>query len=281
MDLSIITVTHHSRDYIEDLVFSVMMSCFSIHFEHIIIDNASKDGTAEYIENHFAEHVTLIKNEENVGFSRANNQALQIARGRFLLFLNPDMCVKQGNLDHFIQWMDANPDVGLAGCKLLDPLGKESMDGRPKAFPNLSSALLWLVRLDSLFRREQIFLDTQSPQDVEAVKGAFLLVRREVVQKLGWGFDPRYFLLFEDTDLCREVHKLGYRNVYYPDLACIDYISRSFSIKSGKWIYREFTKSMLKYFRKWHPWYQWMCVALLIPLGFLFRIFFKRKSISF
>jgi O-antigen biosynthesis protein len=277
MDLSVITVTHHSKDYIEDQIFSLMMSCFTLRFEHIVVDNASGDGTAPFIEERFSSRVTLIKNDQNVGFSRANNQALQIAKGRYLLFLNPDMCIKEGDLDGMVKWMDERPDVGLAGCKLLDPMGKPALDGLPKPFPGLRGSLLWLLCLEGFFSKKQQDLPLDEvPREVEALKGAFLLVRREVVEKLGWGFDPRYFLLFEDTDLCREVNKLGYKNVYYPNLTCVDYVSRSFSIKSRRWIYREFTKSMLKYFRKWHPRRQWMLIALAIPVGFLLRSFLKK-----
>ncbi|HSW86190.1 MAG TPA: glycosyltransferase family 2 protein [Rhabdochlamydiaceae bacterium] len=278
MDLSVITVTHHSKDYIEDQIFSLMMSCFRLRFEHIIVDNASMDGTPALIEERFSKQVTLIKNDQNVGFSKANNQALQIAKGRYLLFLNPDMCIKEGDLDTFIKWMDERPDVGLAGCKLLDPMGKECPDGQPRPFPRLGGSLLWLLRLDS--QKKQKRPDVSPPEEVEAVKGAFLLVRREVLEKLGWGFDPRYFLLFEDTDLCREVNRLGYKNIHYPNLACVDYVSRSFALKSGKWIYREFTKSMLAYFRKWHPWYQSMLIAMAIPIGLLLRLSSKNHPVK-
>jgi len=277
MDLSVITVTHHSKEYIEDQIFSLMMSCFKLRFEHIVVDNASTDGTPAFIEERFPNQVTLIKNDQNIGFSKANNQGLQIAKGRYLLFLNPDMCIKEGDLDSFIQWMDERPDVGLAGCKLLDPMGKECPDGLPRPFPRLGGSLLWLLRLDSPKNKKS---SAGSPQEVEAVKGAFLLVRREILEKLGWGFDPRYFLLFEDMDLCREINRLGYKNFHYPNLACVDYISRSFALKSKKWIYREFTKSMLAYFRKWHPWYQWMLIAMMIPIGFLLRLSLKNPSVK-
>lgn len=280
MDLSVITVTHHSKDYIEDLVFSLMMSCFKVQFEHIIVDNASTDGTSELIEERFAKYVCLIKNAENIGFSKANNQGLKIAKGRYFLFLNPDMCIKKGDLDGLIHWMDENPDAGLAGCRLLDPMGRECVDGQPRPFPDFREAMLWLLRLDAICgKRRKRGEEMESPQDVESMKGAFLLVRREVIEKLGWGFDPRYFLLYEDTDLCREVKRLGYRNVYYPHLACVDYLSRSFSIKPGQWIYKEFTKSMFKYFRKWHPWYQWIWIAVGIPFGYLLRLSAKSRNL--
>lgn len=266
MDLSVITVTHHSKDYIEELVFSTMMSCFKIKFEHIIVDNASKDDTVAHIEERFSKYVTLIKNEKNRGFAHANNQGLAVAKGRYILFLNPDMCIKEGTLDSAVELMDEQKDVGLLTCKLVPPQGKKDVEGHPSDFPKLKEALLWIFGIKK--KRLEV------PQG-ENFKGAFLLVRREILETLGWGFDPRYFLLFEDTDLCREVKRLGYRNVYFPEIGCIDYISRSFSIKKPRWIYVQYSKSMFKYFRKWHPWTEWVWLALAIPIGYAFR--FIRK----
>ena len=103
------------------------------------------------------------------------------------------------------------------------------------------------------------------------VKGAFMLVRREMVEKLGFAFDPRYFLLYEDTDLCREAKRLGYGIAYHREVKCVDFNSRSFATKSGEWIYKCFTEGMLTYFQKWEPWYRWIWIALLIPVGRVLR----------
>jgi len=270
-DLSVITVTYSSKPFIEDQVMSVLTSSGSLNYEQWIVDNHSKDGTADWIEERLLPYVHLIKNGENRGFSFANNQAVSRSFGRYFLFLNPDMRICEGSLDQLVSWMDAHPEAGLMGCKLLNEAGELYGHGQPKPFPSFLKEFLWLLRLDFLYPQKQKFFDSEQEQEVDMVRGAFMLVRREVVEALGWGFDPRYFILFEDTDLCREVKRLRYKVVYSPKMTCIDLNSRSFALCSGKWIYKEFSKSMLQYFQKWHPFYQGILIALAIPIGLLLR----------
>lgn len=280
-DLSIITVTHQSVQFIEDQVFSVLAGSLKYSIEHIIIDNASTDGTMDVLEglSHF---VRVIKNTTNIGFAAANNQGLAYAQGRYFLFLNPDMRVKEGSLDHLIEWMDKHEETAISSCMLVDVLGRPLIMSVPKALPNLGREILWLLRLDFLCRKSPIKI-IEAIQNVEGVKGAFMLVRKELIEILGFAFDPRYFLLYEDTDLCREAKRLGYKIAYHSCVQCTDLNSRSFSIKTGEWIYRYFSQSMLRYFRKWEPWYRWMWIALCIPVGYWLRFLTcnKVKNIVF
>jgi GT2 family glycosyltransferase len=325
IDLSVITVTHQSAPFIEDQVFSVIKGGLKASLEQIIVDNCSTDGTVEVLEGLSHLLAKVVKNRGNAGFSSANNQALLSARGRYILFLNPDMCVEEGSLDHLVEWMDGHPEVGISSCLLVDGMGRPQEAGYPRPLPSLKNALLWILRLDRLYTgtdskmgrcqgdalnlrqakpaRKQINLKSLSMQaglkcrgcstpvepifesravytglgegalvrEVESVRGAFMLVRRELVEKLGFAFDPRYFLLYEDTDLCREARRLGYPIVFHADVRCVDFNSRSFATKAGPWIYRCFSEGMLCYFRKWEPWYSWIWIALLIPLGFFLR----------
>ncbi len=261
-DLSVITVTHQSALFIEDQVFSVISGGLKLSVEQFVVDNASSDGTLEILERL---PVTAIKNRENRGFAAANNQAFAEAQGRYLLFLNPDMRVQEGSLDAMVERMDRNPEVGIGSCLLVDAVGRPLLTSRPRKLPRLFREILWLLRLDFLCRK---FWESD---EIEMVKGAFMLVRREFLEKLGFAFDPRYFLLYEDTDLCREAKRLGYKLAHYSDLCCVDFNSRSFALKKGEWIYRCFSQGMLRYFRKWEPWYAWIWIALFIPVGYLFR----------
>jgi GT2 family glycosyltransferase len=273
-DLSIITVTHQSAAFIEDQVFSVISGAFKLSIEHIIIDNASSDGTPEVLDRLSHVLAKVMKNSVNIGFSAANNQALDFAQGRYLLFLNPDMRVKEGSLEALVEWMDHHPEVGLSSCMLVDPLGIPLEGGGKRDLPRLSSEILWLMRLN-LPRRK-----TKDVEEVEMVKGAFMLVRKEIVEKLGFAFDPRYFLLYEDADLCREVSHLGYKIAFHSQIQCMDFNSRSFAVKGSSWIFRCFSQSMLRYFRKWNPWYCWIWIAILIPVGYILRLpSWKRKTL--
>ncbi len=269
-DLSVITVTHQSALFIEDQIFSVISGGMKLSVEQIIVDNASTDGTVELLESIAHADMRVLKNAQNVGFSAANNRALSFAEGRYLLFLNPDMRVEEGSLDHLVEWMDAHPEAGISSCLLVDAIGRPLQAGYPRRLPSLFREILWILRLNFLCSLPQKEEWTRL-REAEMVKGAFMLVRRELVDKLGFAFDPRYFLLYEDTDLCREAARLGYKIVFHPDIRCIDFNSRSFALKSSRWIYRCFSESMLHYFRKWEPWYRWMWIALLIPVGSFLR----------
>jgi hypothetical protein len=269
-DLSIITVTFQSQEYIDDLILSVITGIKGHTYEHFIVDNASTDGTPEFIEEKYAEQVTLIRLEKNFGFSYANNLALKRATGKMVLFLNPDMRLKEG-LDNLIDWFEENPQVGIAGCKLLDREKEMLKISFPKPFPSLSKEILWLLRLNGFFSNTEDF-EGEKEQFVDSIKGAFMLVKKELIQQLGWGFDPRYFLLFEDFDLCREAKRLGFQVAYTPQASCLDYNSRSFAKMPNEWIYRQCTRSLLIYFRKWHPWYEWIWIVLFIPIGYFLRI---------
>lgn len=250
-DLSIITVTHESAEFIEDQVFSVLSGAMTISFEQIVVDNASRDGTGKILEG--MEFLKVVLNGENRGFAKANNQALDLAEGRYLLFLNPDMKVREGSLDRMVEWMDAHPEVGIGSCTLVDAQGNVLEKGRD--LPKVWTQVLWLLGVNV------------EDKGNEMAKGAFMMVRRELVDKLGFAFDPRYFLLFEDADLCREAKRLGYRVDFHPEVRCVDLNSRSFAMKEGRWIYDCLTESMLAYFRKWEPWYKWIWIALFRNYG--------------
>jgi GT2 family glycosyltransferase len=278
IDLSIITVTHQSADYIEDLIASVISGALRLHTEHWIVDNASSDKTVELIENNYASFVSLIKNKENLGFSAANNQAFKEVRGRYVLFLNPDMRVEEGSLDAMVQWMDSRMDVGIASCKLINPEGEFLPHRAPFPFPKFPKNLCWLIW--PFFSRGKIEWDPHCKEikQVDAVLGAFMLTRRSFLDRLGFAFDPRYFLTFEDCDLCQEAKRLGLKVVYYPFACCIDYNSRSFSQKKFLWIYAQVSRGMYLYYQKWGPWYASWLIGLFKPIGYFIRYLLPKEK---
>ncbi len=276
-DISVITVTHDSVNYIENLILSVVTGAKIASVEHFVVDNGSSDGTAERVEEHYSNYITFIKNRDNLGFGAANNLAFSLAQGRFLLFLNPDMRVEEGSLDRLIAWLDVHPEAGIVSCRPVDAEGKTLWHRGPRAFPKWYLNLWWLIWPSLITGRTQV--EDGDPQVVDVVLGAFMLVRREMLERLGFAFDPRYFLTFEDADLCREAKRLGYQVVYYPAISCIDFNSRSFAKKEPLWIYRQVSRGMLTYFRKWSPWYVWIWLSACIPLGYAIRfVIIKFKS---
>ncbi|MEK7131106.1 MAG: glycosyltransferase family 2 protein [Patescibacteria group bacterium] len=255
MDLSIITVTWNSADLIGEQIKSVKAGCKNISFEEIVVDNASTDKTAEIIANEFRD-VKLIKNDRNTGFAFSNNQAAKLAQGEFLLFLNPDMRAEEGSLDKIVEWMRNRPDAGLASCKLVDQNGNLNKDALPRRFPTIWDQAAIIFKLPHVFPdilNKYLFKDfnPEAEQEVDSVRGSFMMMRREVYEKLGWAFDPRYFIWFEDVDLCREVKKLGLKIMYTPVISCVDYVGQSFKKRTTLWKQKQFIKSTAQYFWKW------------------------------
>ena len=270
-DLSVITVTWNSAELISKQIASVVSGCENITHEQFVSDNGSTDQTCSLIEQEFP-HVTLIENKENIGFAAANNKALEQATGEFVLFLNPDMRVTKRRLDAMVSWMRNNADVGLASCKLVDENGDLHKDAQPRRLPRLWEMLAMILKIPHVFpgllsRYMMAGFDADKEVDVDSVRGSFMLVRKKLLDQLGFGFDPRYFIWFEDVDLCREIQRLGYRVVHTPVISCVDYVGQSFKKRDTLWKQKKFTRSMLTYFQKWEPWYKWIWIALLRPLG--------------
>lgn len=277
MDLSIITVTYQSANYIDACILSVVTHTLACDYEHLIVDNGSTDGTVELIENGYLGYVHLIKSDQNIGFAAANQLALKKAKGRYLLFLNPDMQIHEGFLDTLITWMETHTDAGIAGCKLLDSSFNCHEALRPSKFPSLLPYLPAFLKCRPFFctvhpRFFYTRFRDDLQQEVDVVRGSFLLMKREVLEKLGFAFNPRYFILFEDIDTCHAVKHLGYKILYTPMISCIDHFGRSFLSQTKAWKYLQMARSLKTYVRRWHsPWH--LCwLNCVIPIGFLLRV---------
>ncbi|MGK9477440.1 glycosyltransferase [Melioribacter sp. OK-6-Me] len=218
IDLSIIIVNYNVKEFLLNLLESIRKATNNLSIEVIVVDNASEDGSVEAIKAKFPE-VVLIVNEKNVGFGAANNIALKKARGKYLLLLNPDTIVKEDTFSKMIEFFEKNPDAGIAGCKVLNPDGTLQLACR-RSFPGPWTSFTKVMGLSSLFPKSKFFarynltyLDENQTYEVDAVSGAFLMMRREVYEKIG-GFDPQFFMYGEDLDLCYRAQKAGYK-VYY------------------------------------------------------------------
>ncbi len=279
MNLSIITVTYNAQDLIAEQIRSVIFACQGIEFEQIIVDNGSSDGTVGLIEKDFP-NIKLIKNKENKGFGFANNQAVKIAGGEFILFLNPDTrLMGESVLKEAVNWLEAHSETGIMSCKLVDNTGKENVREGPRRFPKVWEQIAIILKIPHLFPRilrkyHYQDIDLNKIQEVDSVRGSFMLIRRAIVNKLGGRvFDPRYFIWFEEVDLCREVKKMDYKIIYNPEIICLDLVGQTFKKMNLVWRQRQFTKSMLLYFQKWEPWWKWIWIALFRPVGIMLAWF--------
>jgi len=281
MDLSIITVTWNSADNICKQIESVKKHTDNISYEQIIVDNGSKDNTVEvveqYIKDNNLENVKCIEAKQNLGFGRANNLAFEQAKGTYVLFLNPDMQISDGQLKTVYQYMERNKHVAITSAKLVDEEGKPNMQAMPRRFPSFTILYLFVSKASLFFP----FLlnhylmdgfDINKEQRVDSVRGSFMFTRKSFLDTLGWAFDPRYFIWFEDVDICREAYKHGYSIVYLPVITCIDFIGQSFKQRESYWKYDKFTTSLLQYAQKWHgPSWSIPLNIIQIPIKFLMK----------
>lgn len=291
-EISIITVTYLSERHVLPLIASVMRSCKGIFYEHIIVDNGSTDQTLSLLSS-FEGQVDIIPLNTNVGFSAANLIGYKQARGQFLLFLNPDMEIfgKEGEMARLLAWLKPQPDVGIASCKLVDAKQKINHEALPRRFPRLIEQLAILLKLDKIFPKlldSYLYkdLDFSKTHVVDSVRGSFMLMPRPFIETVGWPFDPRYFIWFEDVDICREAKKHGFKVVYTPIISCKDSIGQSFNRQRRSWRFRQYAKSLFIYFKKWEPFTIWgLALTVYMPLAFFLgskpvgklSTFFKRQ----
>lgn len=273
IDLSVITVTYNSKEFIADCILSLQLHCLNIQYEHIIVDNGSTDGTKEYVQDHFGEKVVFLEAGDNVGFARGNQRGVEKASGRYHLFLNPDMRIDDGWLDTLVQWMDEHTEVGLATCRLVTERKKTYPFLTPTTVPHLQTfakSLSGMIPFSVSLNRDTLRLDFQDDQIqwIENARGSFFFLRAS----LGLSFDTSYFLLLEDLDLCNTVRKAGYVVAYFPNITCIDFYNQSFLHTTSAWYYLIAARSMKTYISKWHGSHHLLWCIPLAALGFFCRI---------
>ena len=284
MDLSVIIVSWNVKNLLRKNLKAIYKNTQNIGFEIFVVDNNSKDGTVEMIKQEFPT-VNLITNNHNAGFAKANNQAMKKASGEFVLLLNPDMRVLRGTLANMIKWMHENRQTTVAGCRLIDQNGNTI--NHIRRFPTIWDQLAIVLKLPHIFPKildEYLIknFDYSQEASVDSIRGSFFMIRREVIEELG-GLDERYFIWFEEVDFCKQVKNAGWKVMYAPTVKCVDYIGQSFSqIKTGA-TQKYFRNSMLKYFKKWHPAWQYWILKIAWPIGIFMvwagkKVNFKRKA---
>jgi len=222
MDLSVSIVSWNTRDLLDQCLRSIFETTHGIDFEVIVVDNESSDGSADMVRAKYA-RVLLIENDENVGFARANNQAFKVAQGRYFTLLNPDTYIKSG-LDEAVKYMDCNLDVGVLGCKSLNPDGSVQISWN-KHYPSLFSEVLYNgIRDRRRIRDPQIQADKRFP--AAWVGGVCMTVRRTAAQQVGL-LDEGYFMYSEETDWCRRFAEAGWRVMHSPCVTIVHFGGQS------------------------------------------------------
>ncbi len=209
--------------------------------EIIVVDNASKDGSAAYIKEKF-KTIHFIENQDNKGFSGANNQGIKAARGAFILLLNPDTIVPEDLFVRTLQFMDKHPDAGGLGVKMVNGQG-EFLPESKRAFPTPAVSFYKIFGLSKLFPKSSKFgqyhltyLSEDETHQVDVLSGACMFLRKETLQKIGL-LDETFFMYGEDIDLSYRITKSGYKNYYYPYTQIIHYKGESTKKGSLNYVY--------------------------------------------
>ena len=243
VDLSIVIVTYNGLEFaLETLgAYRKALAADNSHcYEVIVVDNASQDGVANAVEEHYPE-VRLIRNAENVGFSRANNIGFESSEGRYVLFSNPDIKVTDRTLPTLITLLDQNSQAGACTPFLRLVKTGEIDWGAHRGFPTPWAAFTYFLRLSRLFkgskRLSRIFgryhlldRDLTQEHEVDVIRGGFFFVRREAFEKAG-RWDEDYFMVVEDIDLCYQLKRLGYKIMFYPQSLALHYHGMTTGLK--------------------------------------------------
>ncbi|UCB51985.1 MAG: glycosyltransferase family 2 protein [Candidatus Zixiibacteriota bacterium] len=267
MDLSVIIVNYKTKDLLDRCLQSLLRSTQAAEFEIIVIDNNSRDGSIHMLEKEYPQ-VTLIKNQENLGFAKACNQGIRIAEGKYVFILNPDTLIEDNTLANIIDFMESNPKVGIGGCHIYSRRGKPQ-----SCFYKFPTLLSYFSRMLSLFRilpRSRLtqeffweYPDDNIARPVDRVLGAAMVLRKEAVEQIGL-FDERYFMYAEELDLCYRARQGGWEVYPIPDTEVIHYHQQSSLQNVRKTTFHTF-KSDFLFFKKFFPQHK---VALLRLMQF-------------
>ena len=286
MDLSVIIVNYNVKFFLEQCLHSVYKSVSGIKGEVIVIDNNSVDGSCQMVQEKFPD-VLLISNKKNLGFSKANNQGFAIAQGKYVLVLNPDTVVQEDTFKKCFDFMESHPKAGSLGVKMIDGKGTFLPESK-RSLPTPLVSFFKIFGLASLFPKSKIFgryhlgfLDYNKTHKVEILSGAFMFVRKSVLNETGY-FDESFFMYGEDIDLSYRIILAGYENYYFSETTIIHY--KGESTKKGSINYvMIFYKAMIIFARKHFSRRYARIYSLLINIAIYIRAsvsIFRRVFIS-
>ncbi|MBW6536153.1 MAG: glycosyltransferase [Mariniphaga sp.] len=274
MELSVIIVNYNVKHFLEQCLHSVLKASKTISSEIFVVDNNSVDGSTQLVKEKFPQ-VHLIENKENVGFSKANNQAIRLSKGKYILLLNPDTVVEEDTFIKIIRFMNEHPDAGGLGVKMIDGKGNFLPESK-RGLPTPWVAFYKMFGLSKLFPKSNKFgkyhlsyLSENETHEVEVLAGAFMLMRKETLDKVGL-LDETFFMYGEDIDLSYRITQGGYKNYYFPETTIIHY--KGESTKKGSLNYvKVFYKAMIIFAQKHFSGGKANVFSLLLNLAIWFR----------
>lgn len=282
MRLSVVFLSYNTRDLTRQALNSVLAAAEGLEAEIFVVDNASADGSADMVAAEFPQ-VKLVCNEANVGFSAGNNVALRQVTGEYALLINTDTIVRRDALHAMVEFLDAHPEAGACGCKILDPDGTLQLDSR-RGFPTPLAAFCKMSGLSRLFPKHPLMaryhlthLDPEQTAEIEVLSGSCMMVRKAAMDQVGL-LDEDYFMYGEDIDWCYRFHQAGWKIYYLPTTAIIHFRGESGRGTPLKILYRKsramsifVNKHMARRYRFFPLWLLQVGIALHGTFRFLTR----------
>ena len=285
MDLSVVIVNYQTFELTRNTINSIFEYSYPFSYEILVVDNASSDDSLSKLQDYFKDKVTFIASKENNGFAAGNNQALRIAKGRYVLLLNSDTIVWENTLEDIYNYMEKHTDVGASGCRVL--LENGDLDKACKrSFPNVKNSFFRLFHIPTNSNDDNYNLD-DLPDDeiyeIDCLTGAFMFMRAEALNEAGL-LDETFFMYGEDIDLCYRIKKAGWKIIYYGESKITHLKGASSKKQKNKLIY-EFYRAMYIYYKKHHADESPFLVNIVVYIGIvvlcilkLFLNLFKKKS---
>ena len=268
-----VIVNYRLKYFLEQTLLSVEEAYTEVDGHTIVIDNNSDDDSIDFLEERFPS-VTFIRNKENVGFARANNQGFALADTEFILVLNPDTIIGNDTLKDAVNWMDEHPNCGAVGVKMIDGNGHFLPESK-RSFPSTWNSFCKLFGLSSIFPKSRLFaryhlryLHEDSTHEVPVLAGAFMLLRTELTKKVG-GFDEDFFMYGEDMDLSFRMLTDGMTNYYLP-IPIIHYKGECTKTESLNYV-KIFYEAMHIFYRKHYPRSSWLN-KIVVKAAIVFRM---------
>lgn len=285
MDLSVVIVNYQTFELTKNTINSIFEYEYPFTYEILVVDNASNDDSLARLQDYFKDKVKFIASKENNGFAAGNNQALEIAGGKYVLLLNSDTIVWENTLEDIYNYMEMHTDVGAAGCRVLLENG-ELDKACKRSFPNVKNSFFRLFHIPTNSKDDNYNLDglpDDGIYEIDCLTGAFMFMRAEALDEVGF-LDETFFMYGEDIDLCYRIKQTGWKIVYYGESKITHLKGASSKKQKSKLIY-EFYRAMYIYYKKHHADESSFIVNIVVYIGIailcilkLFLNLFKKKD---
>lgn len=276
MDISIIIVNYNTLELTKNTIDSVIEKTTGIKYEIILVDNASTDGSIEYFEKNYKDKIIFLKNKENLGFGRANNKGIEIAKGKFIFLLNSDTLLINNAIKILFDYMKLNSKVGVCGGNLYD-IKLNPVHSYLEKIPSIKTEINYFFNilgkvLKKISKRRDDFNYSKLVKEVGYITGADMMIRKSVLEKVGV-FDEIFFMYSEEAELTYRIKQAGYKIMSVPMAQIIHLEGKSTKFKDKK--FRMYLESKYKYFYKVYGIESCKKFYFISQIGYFLRLFFS------